>query len=249
MSKLIPIPKAFLERLLKPVNRLTESCILKTDNQGLYTICSSPDSTVVLYARVKLPNDVENPVRLNLISVKKLLCGLDCLGSDGEFSIENTENNIKCSNTLDGENTHFKYHLVDDSVIRECPININKISKLNFDTEFLVSSNKIKQIMAGYAFASDTTKIYFYSKDDGMYAEINDKTLSNVDNITLKVSNTFSGVEVIEPIPINTEVFKNLATCRTDVKIKINNEYKVFVFQNKDDNDVELKYIVSALVK
>jgi hypothetical protein len=249
MSKLIPIPKSFLERLLKPVNRLTESCILKTDNQGLYTICSSPDSTVILYARVKLPNDVETPVRLNLINVKKLLCGLDCLGSDGEFSIEYTENNIKCSNTLDGENTHFKYHLVDDSVIRECPVNINKISKLNFDTEFLVSSNKIKQIMAGYAFASDTTKIYFYSKDDGIYAEINDKTLSNVDNITLKVSNTFSGVEVTEAIPINTEVFKNLATCRTDVKIKINNEYKVFVFQNKDDNDVELKYIVSALVK
>ena len=103
--------------------------------------------------------------------------------------------------------------------------------------------------MAGYAFASDTTKIYFYSKDDGVYAEINDKTLSNVDNITLKVSNTFSGVEITEAVPINTEVFKNLATCRTDVKIKINNEYKVFVFQNKDDNDVELKYIVSALVK
>ena len=45
------------------------------------------------------------------------------------------------------------------------------------------------------------------------------------------------------------EVFKNLVSYKNDVKVKINNEYKVFVFQNIDDNDVELKYIVSALVK
>jgi len=151
--------------------------------------------------------------------------------------------------TDDGENTHFKYHLVDDTVVRECPIKIDKIAKLNFDTNFVITNPKIKQIMSGYAFATDLTKIYFYTKEGKVYAEINDKTLQNVDNISMKIADSYSGAEIDTPTPINTEVFKNLATCRNDVNVKINNQFKVFIFQNKDDNDVELKYIVSALVK
>lgn len=250
MTEKIPISKNFLEKFLKPVNRLTESCILKTDDEGLYTICSSPDNTVILYSKIKLPNKIEKPIRLNLISIKKLLSGFECLGDDGDFSLEVSNNNIKCSITdSDGESTHFKYHLVDDSVIRESSVNIKKISSLNFDTDFNISNSKIKQIMSGYAFASDLTKIYFYTKNKAVYAEINDRTIPNVDNITIKVSDEFNGMEINNAIPINTEIFKNLATCRNDIKVKINNQYKVFVFQNKDDNDVELKYVVSALVK
>ena len=250
MNNTIPIEKEYFEKLLKPVNRLTESCVLKTDKDGLFSICSSPDNTVILYARIKTPIELKEPLRLNLINIKKLLSGLECLGDSGDFSIEYNQNNIKCSNkSNDGENTHFKYHLVDDSVVRECPVNINKIAQLEFDTEFSITSSKIKQIMAGYAFASDLTKIYFSTKDGKVYAEINDYTLQNVDNISLNICNEFTGKPISQSLPINTEVFKNLATCRTDVKVKINNQYKVFVFQNKDDNDVELKYIVSALVK
>jgi len=248
-NKSIQIPKEYLEKILKPVNRLTESCVLKTDKDGLFTICSSSDNTVVLYARIKLQNDNE-PLRLNLISIKKLLSGLDCLGNDGEFSIEHNVNNIKCIvKQDDGEKTHFKYHLVDDTVVRECPININKIAQLNFDTEFTITNSKIKQIMAGYAFASDVSKIYFSTREGKVYAELNDYTMQNIDNITINICDDFVGEPIPEGIPITTEVFKNLATCRTDVKVRINNQYKVFVFQNKDDNDVELKYIISALVK
>jgi hypothetical protein len=250
MTEGISISKEFLEKLLKPVNRLSESCVLKTDSDGLYTICSSSDNTVVLYARTKIPDMPETSVRLNLISVKKFLSGLDFLGDTGSFSMEYSSNNIVCYNkTDDGESTHFKYHLVDDSIIKECSYSVKKISKLDFDTEFIISNSKIKQIMSGYAFASDVTKIYFYEKDGSIYADINDKTLQNVDNVTLKISSLFQGNPIADAIPINTEVFKNLATCKSDVKVKINNQYKVFVFQNKDDNDVELKYIVPALVK
>jgi hypothetical protein len=250
MSDIIPIKKEYLEKLLKPVNRLSESCVLKTDSDGLFTICSSPDNTVILYARLKTAIDSENPLRLNIINISKLLSGLTCLGDDGSFSIEYSQNNIKCSmKNDDGENTHFKYHLVDDTVVRECPIKIDKVAKLNFDTNFVITNAKIKQIMAGYAFATDLTKIYFHTKDGKVYAEINDKTLQNVDNISMKIADEFQGQEIVTSTPISTEVFKNLATCRTDVNVKINNQFKVFIFQNKDDNDVELKYIVSALVK
>ena len=252
MSVLIPLPKSFVEKILKPVNRLTESCVLKADKNSIYSICSSPNSTVILYAKATLPFEVTEAVRLNLINIKKLLSGLECLGDDGVFTIEYNGNNIKCENkTDDGEKTFFKYHLVDDSVIRETPVNIEKIAALKFDTDFNITTSKVKQIMAGYSFASDLTnsKIYFYTKEGKVYAEINDRTQQNVDNMTLLVSSDFTGEEIPNAIAINAEVFKNLASCKTDIKVKINNQFKVFVFQNKEEDDVELKYIISALVK
>jgi len=80
-------------------------------------------------------------------------------------------------------------------------------------------------------------------------AEIDDKTLQNVDNISLIASSSFEGENLTQPTPISMEVFKNLALCRNDIKVKINNQYKVFVFQNTEDENIELKYIMSALVK
>ena len=69
-ESLIPIPKTSLEKLLKPVNRLTESCVLKSKNDLLYTLCSSSDNSVALYANTKLPMSLDI-TQLNLINIKK----------------------------------------------------------------------------------------------------------------------------------------------------------------------------------
>ena len=103
--------------------------------------------------------------------------------------------------------------------------------------------------MAGYAFASDLTKIYFSTQENNVVAEINDKTLQNVDHINLIVTPTFIGEPIEEAIPLSMEVFKNLAHCRSDIRVRLNSQYKVFIFQNTEEENVELKYIISALVK
>ena len=46
---LLPIPKTYLEKLLKPVSRLTESCILKVSKDTLYTVCTPADNSLILY--------------------------------------------------------------------------------------------------------------------------------------------------------------------------------------------------------
>jgi hypothetical protein len=250
----IPLPKSFLEKILKPINRLTESCVLNITPSCIYSISASADNTVILYAKALFPKEsefVKEPIRLNIISIKRLLSGLECLGDNGQFSIELESNNIKCQSVdhETEEKTYFKYHLVDDSIVREAAVNINKISSLKFDTEFTISQGKLKQLMYGYSFTSDLTKIYFSTKEDKVYAEIDDKTLQNVDNITLVASSEYIGTSLEQPVPISMEVFKNLALCRNDIKVKINNQYKVFVFQNTEEESIELKYIISALVK
>jgi hypothetical protein len=82
-----------------------------------------------------------------------------------------------------------------------------------------------------------------------VYAEIDDKTLQNIDNVSMLVSNQFDGDSISNPLSIKIEIFKSLATFKNNITVKINNEYKVFIFQIKDEQNTELKYIISALVK
>jgi hypothetical protein len=243
----LPIPKTYLEKLLKPVNRITESCVLKTKKDLLYSVCSSNDNSVILYASCKLPVDIQE-TKLNIINIKRLLTGFDCLGDDGEFSLHVERNNITCYSKNDKENTKFKYHLVDDGIIKESPVKIESIASLVFDTSFDIPLNKIKQIMSAYSFASDVSKIYFYSNNGKIYADINDKTMQNVDNVSLLISDSYEGND-LEPISIKIEVFKSLNSSKQPIKVKISDKSKVFVFSTNEDNVVDIKYIISALVK
>jgi hypothetical protein len=186
-----------------------------------------------------------------LINIKKLLTGLECLGESENFKLTHDQNHILCqsNNEETGENTHFKYHLVDDNIIKESSVSIEKIGSLSFDTVFDIPLAKIRQIMSAYSFVNDINKIYFYTKNNHIYADIDDKTQQNIDNVSLMISPTYSGEQITQPLSIKIEVFKNLALCKNDIKVKINNQFKVFIFQSKEDDNTELKYIISALVK
>jgi hypothetical protein len=250
-ENILPIPKTSIEKLLKPINRLTESCVLKTRGDVLDSICTSNDNSVILYARCKLPMELDES-KLNIINIKKLLTGLECLGDDGEFSLKILSNRIKCQskNEESGDNTHFTYHLVDDGIIKESTIKIENIANLSFDTEFEISLAKIRQVMSAYSFVSDVAKIYFYTKDGKIYADIDDQTMQNVDNLSLLVSPEYTGSQM-DHISIKIEVFKSLVSSKYPVKVKVKNSntMKVFVFNTREDENVELKYIISALVK
>lgn len=246
----IPIPKSSLEKFLRPVSRLTESCVLKTNQNFIYTVCSSVDNSVLLYAKTEIPLKVKD-IKLNLINIKKLLTGLECLGDSENFKLVHEKNYILCqsNNEETNENTHFKYHLVDDDIIKEATISIEKIVDLSFDTTFEISLAKIRQVMSAYSFVNDINKIYFYTKDGHVYADIDDKTQQNIDNVSIMIASTYTGEQIHQPLSIKIEVFKNLILCKNDIKVKINNQFKVFIFQSKEDEFTELKYIISALVK
>ena len=223
--------------------------MLRIEEDNIYTLCTSSNNVVILYVSAKLKTPAKTNLKLNLIDIKRFLCGLDCL--DGEdFALEYLENNIKCESIADQENsTFFKYHLVDDTVIPIAPINIQKMSQLPFDTEFEISPDKQKRIISAYTFTSAAPKIYIYTKDKSVYAELNDRQIQNIDNMTLKISEDYKGIDIDNVIPVNMEIFKSLTSSRQNIKVKINNQYKVLIFQITEKDDVIIKYITSALVK
>jgi hypothetical protein len=196
-----------------------------------------------------MPLECEEDIRLNIINIKKLMLGLGCLGDDGEFSVKFHNNHIVCHNDNNGEKTHFKYHLVDDSVISECPIKIDKISGLSFDTTFNLSASKAKQILSAASFASDVSKVYLSAEDGVIKAEVDDKTLSNVDNMTIPITTQWEGEPLDSSFPLSLEIFKNLVALKGDIKVKINNQFKVVIFHVEEEAGLELKFILSALVK
>jgi hypothetical protein len=250
-EKIIPIPKTVLEKFLKPVSRITESCILKILNDDLYTICTAHDNTFFLYAKIKLPFSLDEG-KLNLINIKKFLNGLNCLGNDGEFVLKLNSNNVECKMSSDttNESAFFKYHLIDDGIIKDSTFSIKKIASLGFDTEFTITQDKIKKIISAYSFTTDVSKIYFYSDENrNVFCEINDRTMQNVDNLSMFLTDKLVGNDIQKPVPVNIEIFKNLIACKGDVKVKLNSESRIFIFQTDDVDGVELKYIISGLVK
>lgn len=243
----LPFPKTFLERILKPVGKISDSCVLRVSKDNLYTLTTSENNSVILYATTKLTADAGS-MRLNILSIRKLLQGLSVLGDDGEFKIFLDGNRLMCQSVNDmGEKTHFYFHLAEDKRITESPISIQRIGALTFDAEFEISAEKTKKIIAAYSFTPELSKIYFYTKDGSVFVDIDDKKESLIDNISLPIASSFSGSE-IKSIPIIVEVFKNLVNLKSSVMVKYNDTAKMLLFTVGED-DVVLRYIVSAVIE
>ncbi len=243
----IPVNKNTLIKFLAPISRLGDKSVVKLYKNNIYTLTTSDDNNIILYASYTFNEEsISNLIRLNIADVKKFLRAVECFEEDLNFYLK--DNHIYCeTSNLNG--AYFKYYLVDDSIIKETPISIEKISNLNFDTEFNISSKKLSEISRGSSYAVDTHKIYFYTKEEAVFSELTDQTIQNIDSITLRVADSFVGQPIKGMLPLMLEVFRNLTSLKCEsVRVKINNENKVIMFCVNDSN-VELKYIISTLVK
>jgi len=247
--KNVLLEKKFIEKYLKTVNRICDSCILRIEEDNISSISSTPDNVVILYIKGKLPTNTNFTDKINIIDIKRFLCGLDCLDSN-EIELQLNENYIKCSSKNSEDNTFFKYHLVDDSVMSKSTFSVKKIAQLTFDTEFKIPINCQKKIMSAYSFSSDCSKLYLKEKDGSIFAEINDLTQHNRDSVEIKITDSYIGDCINSPIPINIEIFKTLSYGKdSNITVKLNKEFNVLVFNIKEDEFVDIKYITSALVK
>ena len=106
----------------------------------------------------------------------------------------------------------------------------------------------LKTLFKGSSFASETSKLYFYEEDGKIFGELGDKTRHNTDNFVCNLSNEFEGNPLPKPLPVNFETFR-LISFNNSIKIdfKINTQMGVITCKFKKGN-VELIYIISALI-
>ena len=202
------------------------------------SLVASADNTLILYSEFTSKSDLEDS--LNIPDIKKLSRVVDTIPSnDIEFKINS--NNLEYK----GNGIKFKYHLFDEGFLSKPNVNLDKINAFKFDVNFSIDKNMLNQIFKGSTFASETNKIYFYTEDGELMAELTDRARHNTDNFTIAIQKADFD---LKPIPINFDNIRLLTSINKRFDININTEYGVVVFDNLLDN-IKLKYIISSLTQ
>lgn len=237
--------ETFVQKFLLPISKLADHVSLIPKENLLLAICASADGSIVLLATLKLETPLPNSFsRLNLPDVKKFVRLLDCI-DDLEITLQVLDNHLHYQTPQ----FKFNYFLLEDAYIQKCPIQPEKVNSLTYDSEFSLSNFKFQELLRGSSIATDSDKLYFYTKDEQVYAELNDYERQNINNLTYLISESFKGEPIKTALPLNLENIRLLAGLRVDnFKVKINNSLKVTLFECQDEN-VSVKFIISALVK
>jgi len=226
-------------KLLDAISKINDSGVildLKTDK--ITSLVSSIDSTLILHSEYKTNLEFEDT--LNVPDVKKLRNVLDTI-EDENVSLEINSNNLQ----YNGDGVKFKYHLFEEGFITRPNINLDKINKFTFDVEFNLDKLTLQRLFKGSIFASETNKIYFYTENGNLMAELTDRARHNTDNFTLNLGEASFD---LKPVPVNLDNIRLLSIINNEFNVKINTEYGVVVF-DIEDKDIKLKYIISALTQ
>ena len=140
--------------------------------------------------------------------------------------------------------------MLEDNVLQTPKISLEKLKKLEYDTNFTLTNETISNIMRGNSFGTDANKIYFYTKDNQVYAELTDQAQQNVDSVTFKIADKYNGTEIKTSLPFKLEILQIISSIfkLTNLEVKINTKQKFLSFEFIQP-DFELKYIVQGLVK
>jgi hypothetical protein len=237
--------KDFVANFLSPISNLNDMCVLKITNNNVSCTIAAADSTVV--CRADLECDVEvgsaESITLNIPDIKKLIRVLDIVPAN-EVSLTINSNNISYS-----ENGYkFRYHVLDDGIIKLPNINVNKINNLEFDTNFTVNEKDIGVLFKGSSFTTETSKLYIFQDGENISGELGDKNRHNTDNFVCILSDSYEGNLLSKPLAVNFESFRLLSfNGSREVNFRVNQEMGIITCALKKGS-VSLIYVVSALI-
>ena len=240
MEKLLKVEnKSEFLKFLDAISKINDSgVIFDIKEDKITSLVSSIDSTLILYSEFETTVGFENT--LNVPDVKKLRNVLDTI-EDNNINLTINPNNIQYC----GSGVKFKYHLYEEGFITRPNINLEKINSFKFDVEFKLNKNTLQRLFKGSTFASETNKIYFYTENGNLMAELTDRARHNTDNFTLSLGKT--DIE-LKPVPVNLDNIRLLSIIDEEFNVRVNTEYGVVVF-DIEDKDIKLKYIISALTQ
>lgn len=234
----------FNNSFINNISKLTDSCILQFKDKSVSCITSNSDNTIINFSKYTQDTSFSNnEFKINLPDVKKLIKILSCI-NDKTVTLNYDKNNISYSN----KTFKFRYHLLDEGIISSPKINVEKISSLNFNSNFNISKMDISNILKASSIALDITKLYIFTENDNVFCDFTDNSRHNVDSIAFKISDKLEGEIIKTPVPINFEVVRVISSIKTNqINVKYNNKIGTFLFELEDSNYLS-KYVISALV-
>jgi hypothetical protein len=245
MSKVLKIKNKaeFVKSFLNPISKISDASVIELENGGLSCLTCTPDNSVILSIQHGIEGEFESNQVLNCPDIKKLVKAIDTIKEESiEFHLEN--NNL----AYKGKSIRFKYHLQEDGIIKKPKINLKRLEETDFHSSFVLTLDKIKEMVKGSVFSSDSNKVYLTADKDGVYAELTDKTRNNIDSIALQIADTIEG-ESFDSLPLSFEIFRIMDVSGIkDIQVKINKKLGVVIFQIQGNYN-KMTYIMSSLVK
>lgn len=241
----------FTGQFLSPISKIVgdddsnKGCVIDITPEKFTSLCNTKDGQIILYSNIIMKTGLADneQVHLNIYDIRKFIKLLDCIPED-DIKLQINSNNLGYKSSQ----INFKFHLMDDGVIRKSIVNVDKIDKLTFDSEFILSKSKLDEIMKISSFTEDSNKLYMNCDGTEIKGELTDKTKPNIDTVNIQLASTFVGNK-FNNLPISLDVLRKLAGIKfNDLNIKVNTQTKVLMMELSNNNCL-LKYIATALVK
>jgi hypothetical protein len=240
--------KEFIKNFLYPISKISESAILDISKDTLSSTIATANNSVILNITNSiftdgLLEDVQEVISLNCPDIKKLIKAVE-LAKDGDLSFFIENNNLKYEN----KEIRFKYHLLDDGIIKKPKLVLSKVNDMEFNSSFFIGRNDIRELLKCSIFSVDSNKAYISSEEGCVFAELTDKTRNNIDTITVKLSDEMKGDD-ISNFALDFEIFRIIDSPNVkDILIKINTKIGVAMFEI-NNNYNKMIYIMSSLIK
>ena len=234
---LIKNPDEFL-KFLDCNSKISDSSILEVTSDKISSLASSADNTLILHSEYTADTGFNDT--LNIPDLKKLYRVIDTIQSE-DITLQVNSNNIE----YNGSGIKFKYHLFDEGFLSKPNLNLEKINSFKFDISFNINKDTIQQVFKGSTFASETNKLYFYTDNGNIMAELTDKARHNTDKFSISLGKADFN---LKPIPVNFDNIRLLSIINNEITVNINTEYGVIIFDIEQSN-IKLKYIISALTQ
>ena len=233
----------FVQKFLVPISRINDLSSLTLENNSIYNLNRTPDNNFSLYIT---SNEVEYSGEKRTISfsdIKKFIKVFDCIQSD-VIDLVLTDNTIEYKSN----GTKFKFHLINDNIVKSPNFSIDKINSLQFDVSFKMPLSTLNLLIKSSTFITDSNKLYISTNEGKVYGEMTDRTKMVIDSYTTEISDSYDGEEIKKPLAFDFDLFRNISFLRVpEFLIKLNTKIGVIVFDILDDN-YKLRYISTAKV-
>lgn len=235
---------SFLSTFITPLSRINNSCKIRVDQNKLTGIVVSESGSPILFSKHETTTGDEFIGKfINIVDLKKFKQILSCISvPEIELNIDNNFSLIKYSDPQ----MSFKMHLIEDSLMPKCSINENKINAITHDFSIDLPKDELIKLVKASSFATENKKVYFFIKDNTLYAELTDKDLTDFDSLVTCIATNITAT--LDEIPFDFTILRYLISHSAEyVTLKINNEYKVLFFSINEYPTIN-NYIISAFV-
>lgn len=233
----------FIQKFLIPLSRVNDLCTLTLENNLISNLNRTPDNNFSLYSYT---DDIEfsgEKHNISFADIKKFIKVLECITED-QIDLLINSNNIEYKSN----GTKFKFHLINDNIVKSPNFNLDKMNSLEYDICFKFPLSMHNMLIKSSTFITDSNKIYLSTQEGGILAELTDKTKSNIDSYSKIISESFVGNANNKSLAFNFDLFRNISFLKTnEIEVKLNSVRGFIAFIVQDDK-YNLKYISTAHV-